>query len=73
IHNPRFVNEIRTPHLGTPRKARRALQFVKWTIIQQKQKIKTLQQARNRLIAHVTTMKGLIKHLKQKNLLSEAA
>lgn len=73
IHNPRFVNEIRTPHLATPRKARRALQLAKWTISQQKRKIKTLQQARNRLVARVTTMKGLIKHLKQKNFLSEAA
>lgn len=73
IHNPRFVNEIRTPHLSTPRKARRALQLAKWTITQQKRKIKILQQARNRLVARVTMMKGLIKHLKQKNLLSEAA
>lgn len=73
IHNPRFVSEIRTPHLDTPRKARRALQLAKQVNIQQKRKIKTLQQARNRLVARVTTMKDLIKHLKQKNLLSESA
>lgn len=73
LHDPRFVSEIRTPHLATPRKAQRALQLAKWTITQQRRKIKTLQQAHNRLVARVTTMKELIKHLKQKNLLSEAA
>lgn len=31
IHNPRFVNEIRIPHLTTPRKVRRALQLAKRT------------------------------------------
>lgn len=73
IHNLRFVSEIRTPHLATPRRARKALQLAKWTIAQQRRKIKTLTQARNRLVARVTTMKDLIKHLQKKNLLSEAA
>ncbi|KYN14508.1 hypothetical protein ALC57_13289 [Trachymyrmex cornetzi] len=62
IRDPRFVNEIITPHLATSRK---------WTIKQQR-KIKPLKQARNRLVAHITTMKGLVKHLQQKNLLTKA-
>ncbi|XP_018300339.1 uncharacterized protein, partial [Mycetomoellerius zeteki] len=73
VRDPRFVNEIRTPHLDTPRKARRALQLAKWTIKQQQRKIKTLQQARNRLVARITTLTDLVKHLQQKNLLTEAA
>lgn len=73
IPDPRYVSAIRTPHLATPRKARRALDVAKRTIAQQQRKIKTLQQARNRLISRVKTMKDLIKHLNHKNLLSETA
>ncbi|XP_012215589.1 THAP domain-containing protein 5-like [Linepithema humile] len=71
LHDPRFVGAIRTPHLATPRKARRALEVAKRTIEKQRRKIKTLQQAKIRLVSRITTIKGLIKHLKQKDLLSE--
>ncbi|KAM0732969.1 hypothetical protein ACS0PU_001130 [Formica fusca] len=71
LHDPRFVGAITTPHLATPRKARRALELAKRTIAKQRRKIKTLQQVKTRLVGRITTMKGLIKHLKQKDLLSE--
>lgn len=73
IYEPRYVNEIRSPHLSTPRKARRALALAKHTISLQRKKIRTLQRNRYRLIVRITTLKDLVKHLKDKNLLSEAA
>lgn len=44
-------------------------ELAKRTIEKQRRKVKTLQQAKIRLVGRITTMKGLIKHLKQKNLL----
>lgn len=63
LHDPRFVSAITTPHLATPKKARRALELAKRTIAKQRRKIKTLQQAKTRLIDRITTIKGLIKHI----------
>ncbi|KAL0128607.1 hypothetical protein PUN28_003761 [Cardiocondyla obscurior] len=40
-------------------------------ITKQRRTIKTLQQNKSRLIGRITSMKGLISHLKQKDLLSE--
>jgi len=71
LHDPRFVGAIRTSHFATPRKVRKALELAKRTIEKQRRKIKTLQQSKIRLVGRITTMKGLIKHLKQKNLSSE--
>lgn len=38
IHTYRYIDDIRTPHLRTPRKAKRALQFAKHIIIKQQKK-----------------------------------
>ena len=65
------TGDIRTPHRSTHRKARRALQLAKLTIANQHRKIKSLQQARNRLIGHVMTMKVLVKYFKTKNRMME--
>ncbi|EZA59606.1 hypothetical protein DMN91_005288 [Ooceraea biroi] len=70
-HLPRYIGDIRMSHLATPTRAKRTLQFVKCIITKQQRKIKTLQQARNRLVARLTLMKGLVKHLQQQNLQSK--
>ncbi|CAL1687528.1 unnamed protein product [Lasius platythorax] len=66
VRTPRYIGDIKPSHLDTPRKADLALQLAKRTIAKQQRKIKTLQQARNRLLARITTMEGLIKRLKEK-------
>ncbi|XP_018307428.1 uncharacterized protein [Mycetomoellerius zeteki] len=73
IQKPRYVGNITTQHLSTLRKVQRSLKIAKHTISRQQKKIKSLQQRRNRFIARITTLKCLIKHLKKKNLLTEAA
>ncbi|XP_071632047.1 uncharacterized protein [Temnothorax longispinosus] len=57
--------------LDTPKKAERALELAKRIIAKQQRKIKTLQQARNRLTTRITLLKGLIKHLKQKAVVND--
>ncbi|XP_076681241.1 uncharacterized protein LOC143375727 [Andrena cerasifolii] len=69
--NPRHSGDIRTLRRVTHRKAIRALQLAKLTIANQHRKIKSLQQARNRLIGHVMTMKVLVKYFKTKNRMME--
>ncbi|KYN29051.1 THAP domain-containing protein 9, partial [Trachymyrmex cornetzi] len=54
-------------------KAQRAIKIARDTIARQRRKIKTLQQCRNRLVTRITTLKSLVKHLEQKNLLTELA
>ncbi|KYN50007.1 hypothetical protein ALC62_00034, partial [Cyphomyrmex costatus] len=73
IQEPRYVGDITAQHLSTPEKAQRVLKIAKDTIARQRRKIKSLQQCRNRLIIRITTLKSLVKHLEQKNLLTELA
>lgn len=72
VSEPCFDGAIKTPRLVAPRTAR-TLESAKQTIKQQRRKIKTLQQARNRLLARITTMKALVENLKQRNLVLEKA
>jgi len=73
IQEPRYIGDITAQHLSTPRKAQRALKIARDTIARQQRKIKSLQQCRNRLVTRITTLKNLVKHLEQKNLLTEVA
>ncbi|XP_067207122.1 uncharacterized protein [Linepithema humile] len=69
---PRFVGDIQSPHLATPRRAKRALNLAKSNIVQRR-KIEVLQQANRRYRKRILHMKDLIKMLKQKNLVSDGA
>jgi len=71
-HEPRY-RDIRTPHLVTPRRAKRSLNLAKLVIRKQQRKILTLQQITTRLKKHIKTMKDLIDHLKKKDFISENA
>jgi len=70
---PRYIGDIRTPHLATPRRAKRALNLAKLIIKKQRRKILTLQQKTARMKNRVKTMKELIDHLKKKDFISENA
>ncbi|XP_024893630.1 uncharacterized protein LOC112468606 isoform X1 [Temnothorax curvispinosus] len=67
----RYIGDITISDLDTPKKAERALELAKRIIAKQQRKIKTLQQARNRLTTRITLLKGLIKHLKQKAVVND--
>ncbi|XP_011859041.1 PREDICTED: leiomodin-2-like [Vollenhovia emeryi] len=73
VSEPRYVGDIRTPHLATPRRAKRAIALTRRVIGQHKKTIKSLQQSRNRLRARIKSMKDLLTELKRKNLISESA
>jgi len=73
LQEPHYIGDITAQHLSTPRKAQRVLKIAKDTIARQQRKIKSLQQCRNRLVTRITTLKSLVKHLEQKNLLTEVA
>jgi len=72
VRVPRYVGDIQMSHIYTPRRAKRALDIAKRTIQNQQKKIKALKQSQRRLVTRLKTMEGLIGHLKQKDLLSEA-
>ncbi|XP_018314999.1 uncharacterized protein [Mycetomoellerius zeteki] len=67
VHALRYVGDIETSQLLTPKKAKMALDVAKRTIQNLRKKIKILQQSQRRLVARITTMEGLIKHLKNKS------
>ncbi|KYN14918.1 hypothetical protein ALC57_12858, partial [Trachymyrmex cornetzi] len=70
---PRYVGDICTPHLSTPRRAKRAVALAKRVLAQRTRTIKTLQQSQNRLNTRIKCMKDLVSELKRKNLISENA
>lgn len=72
-HMPRYIGDIRMPHLATPRRAKRALNLTKVIVKRQRRKILSLQQTTTRLKKRINNIKELVKHLKEKNLISEDA
>lgn len=70
---PRYINEIKTPDVCTPRKARRVIGMVKRHASIQTKKIRQLQGTRRVLLKKVRSLEDMVTHLKQKNLISEQA
>ncbi|KAK5645577.1 hypothetical protein RI129_006877 [Pyrocoelia pectoralis] len=68
---PRYVGEIKSPHLVTPRRAKRMFSLASKKIDLQAKKIKILQQKNRRLVKKVKKLDDLVNHLKKKNLISE--
>ena len=71
VHNLRYFGDIRAAHLATPRTAQVALELAKRTIANQRTKIKSLQQARSRMLRRLMTMKTLLKFFKKKSRMCE--
>jgi len=69
----RYVGDVTTPDLSTPKRAKENFKVAKLQIIKQRRKIKTLSQRINRLQKELSSLKTLFAHLKKHNLLSEAA
>lgn len=68
---PRYIGDIKTPDIATPRRAKRCLFMAKTKIDQQSSHIKILKQQNRRLLKKIRTMQDLVDHLRKKNLISE--
>lgn len=71
VREPRYVGDIGITELSTPKRAKRCLDLAKRKLNQQAAKIKVLKQKNRRLVKQVHDLKGLLHHLKNKNLISE--
>lgn len=66
IPDPRYVGDIRSPHLATPKRAKRAMVVVRRTVTQQKHKIEALQKQLSRYKKRISSLKDLVSELKKK-------
>lgn len=66
---PRYVGEIRSSDVDTPRKAKRCLLLAKSKINEQTIKIRRLQQTNRRLEKKLRSLNDTVNHLKSKNLI----
>jgi hypothetical protein len=73
VYAPRYISEIRTPDVNTPRRASRIIRLVKENTLKQKKRIKALQNANRLLKKKVNTVEKMIEHFKSKEMISEAA
>ncbi|KAL3272868.1 hypothetical protein HHI36_014329 [Cryptolaemus montrouzieri] len=71
LSESKYVGEISTASLTTPRRAERSLNIAKRKISQQAKKIRKLQQQNIRLRKRIRNLEDLMIHLKSKNLISE--
>ncbi|XP_060836229.1 THAP domain-containing protein 1-like isoform X2 [Rhopalosiphum padi] len=69
----RYVGDVTTPDLSTPKHAKENFTVAKLKIIKQRRKIKTLTQKINRLQKKLSSLKTLFAYMKKQNLLSEVA
>lgn len=73
ISDPRYVGDIQLSHLTTPRRATRAINVMRRTVTQQRQRIETLQKKFKRCKQRISSLKDLVSDLKEKNYISETA
>ncbi|XP_050060053.1 uncharacterized protein LOC126551236 isoform X2 [Aphis gossypii] len=69
----RYVGDVTTPDLSTPKRAKENFKVAKLKIIKQRRQIKTLTQKVNRLQNKLSSLKTLFAYMKKQNLLSEVA
>lgn len=69
----RYVGDLKSPDVATPRRAKRSLLLAKSTVERQRKQIINLQQKNRRLMKRVTTLKQLLSELRTKNLITEQA
>lgn len=71
IKKPRYIGDVRTPHVATPRRAKRCLEMSRRIIFQQRGKIEKLTRSLRNAKQKIENMAHLITHLKKNCLLSE--
>lgn len=68
---PRYPNDIRTPHLSSPRSAKRCLQITKDVIAKQKYELVLTKQQLRRATKKIKNLEQIITHLRDQALLNE--
>ncbi|CAG9854094.1 unnamed protein product [Phyllotreta striolata] len=68
---PRYFGEVTSPDLATPKRAKRVMLLAKTQINILRKREAILKSRNRRLCKKVTSLKSLIKHLRQENVLSE--
>lgn len=70
---PRYISEINSFDVSTPRKARRVIKFIKTEDEKKRKEIKSLQDQNRRLLMRIAKLQDLMSHLKESNLISDDA
>lgn len=70
---PRYISEISTPDLASPRRASRILHFIKKVNQKKSKEIKILQTKNGRLKKRIQTLQNMMRHLQRRGLMSEEA
>lgn len=70
---PRYISEITTPDVQTPKRASRIIKFVKNNYMKQKEHIKKLQKKNRNFIKRIKTLEKMVSHLRKMHLISEDA
>lgn len=68
-----YVGDIKTPDLDTPRRAKHYFKLSKINIMNQRKKIKVLNQKVRRLKTKLSNFEALLKHLKKNNYITDDA
>lgn len=68
---PRYPNDICTPHLSTPRRAKRCLQLTRDVIAKQRQQMKLTKQQLQRARKKIKSLEDIIEHLHKECQLTE--
>jgi len=70
---PRYISEITTTDVKTPRRANRVIKFIKTTDEKKSKQIKNLQDEKSsrRLKKRLKSLQDLVSHLKNKKMISE--
>ncbi|XP_018405580.1 PREDICTED: uncharacterized protein LOC108781949 [Cyphomyrmex costatus] len=70
---PRYISELMTSDVNTPRKARRIIKFIKANDLKRRERIQNLQRMNRNLLKRIENLENMIEHLKGKLLMSEDA
>ncbi|XP_018317774.1 uncharacterized protein [Mycetomoellerius zeteki] len=68
---PRYISEINTSDVSTPKRTRRVISFIKQMDQKKSKQIKDLQDENRRLRKRIVTLQELVSHLKESTLISE--
>ncbi|XP_024894121.1 uncharacterized protein LOC112468932 isoform X1 [Temnothorax curvispinosus] len=70
---PRYISEINSFDVSTPRKARRVIKYIKTEDEKKRKQIKSLQDQNRRLVMRIAKLQDLMSHLKESSLISDDA
>lgn len=73
VAEPRYVSEICVSDVATPRKAKRVISLVKRNEAKKQKIIEELHRQKRDLLKRITCLEDMVKHLRQKGLMSESA